>query len=160
MSSSPSSTSPSSPPSSSASNHCKQYSPDESNVGTTMADSTESQEKKVCFICGSHTTLFINIYERRCGPNMIDVISEKFKMRPLNDDKFLCYSCNNWLINWYSMQNKNKHQKTNDSSNEDDQPTTTSSTMSAAIMANAHKHIATNTSRKLSFIFALFMRKN
>lgn len=27
-------------------------------------------------------------------------------MQPLNEDKFLCYSCNNWLINWYSVQNK------------------------------------------------------
>lgn len=77
---------------------------------------------------------------------MIDVISEKFKMRPLNDDKFLCYSCNNWLINWYSMQNKNK--QTQPKSNEDDQQTTTSSTMSATIMANAYKHIAAKTSGK------------
>lgn len=28
-------------------------------------------------------------------------------MQPVNEDKFLCYSCNNWLINWYSLQNKN-----------------------------------------------------
>lgn len=26
-------------------------------------------------------------------------------MQPLNEDKFLCYSCNNWLINWYWTQN-------------------------------------------------------
>lgn len=24
-------------------------------------------------------------------------------------DKFLCYSCNNWLINWWSLQNKSDH---------------------------------------------------
>lgn len=143
MSSSSSSSSTSST-SSSSSNNCKQYSPDESNIGATMVASTENQEKKVCFICGSHTTQFINIYERRCGPNMIDVISQKFKMRPLNDDKFLCYSCNNWLINWYSMQKKKK--KNNDSSNEDAQKNTTSSTMSAAIMENAFMQTATKTS--------------
>lgn len=75
------------------------------------------KEKKVCFICGSHTIFIINIHEPRSGPNMIDVISEKFKMRPLNDDKFLCYSCNNWLINWYSMQNKyDRHNETDSSS--------------------------------------------
>lgn len=149
-SSSSSSTSPTSPTSSS--NNCKQYSPDELNVdGAMSVDSTENQEKKVCFICGSHTTQFINIYDRRCGPNMIDVISEKFKMRPLNDDKFLCYSCNNWLINWYSMQTKKKNAKNHDSSNEDvAQQTTPSSTMSAAIMAvNAYQQqTTTKTSGK------------
>lgn len=65
---------------------------------------SSSKEKKVCFICGSHTVFIVNIHEPRSGPNMIDVISEKFKMRPLHDDKFLCYSCNNWLINWYTVQ--------------------------------------------------------
>lgn len=77
---------------------------------------------------------------------MIDVISEKFKMRPLNDDKFLCYSCNNWLINWYTVQKKG-----NDSSHEDaQQQTTTSSTMSAAMAANVHvdEKTATKTSGK------------
>lgn len=24
--------------------------------------------------------------------------------QPLNDDKYLCFSCNNWLINWHSLQ--------------------------------------------------------
>lgn len=28
-------------------------------------------------------------------------------MQPIDEDKFLCYSCNNWLINWHSLQNKN-----------------------------------------------------
>lgn len=64
------------------------------------------QEKRVCFICGSQTTQIINIHEPRAGPNIVDVISEKFKTRPQNDDKFLCYSCNNWLINWHSLQAK------------------------------------------------------
>lgn len=62
--------------------------------------------KRVCFICGSQTTLIINIHEPRNGPNIVDVISEKFKTRPLSDDKFLCYSCNNWLINWHSLQSR------------------------------------------------------
>lgn len=143
-----SSSSPSSSPTTSTSNNCKQYSPDELNAGAAMSvDSTENQEKKVCFICGSHTTQFINIYERRCGPNMIDVISEKFKMRPLNDDKFLCYSCNNWLINWYSMQKKKNNTKNHDSSNEDaaQQTKTSSSTMSAA---NMQKQQTAKTSGK------------
>lgn len=106
-----------------SSNNCERISP-----GQRDSDESDVQrrEKRVCFICGSYTTLIINIHEPRCGPNMIDVISEKFKMRPLNDDKFLCYSCNNWLINWYSMQKKN-----DDSNHEDVQ--TTSSTMSATI---------------------------
>lgn len=136
--------------SSTSSNNCKKY----PSNGAAMADSEENKEKRVCFICGSHTTLFINIYERRCGPNMIDVISEKFKMRPLNDDKFLCYSCNNWLINWYSMQKRTKNNKanTNDrSSNEDaaqQNAAATSSTMSATIMANAYEQTATKISGK------------
>lgn len=74
-----------------------------------------NSEKKICFICGSHTIHIVNIHEPRSGPNMIEVISEKFKMRPLHDDKFLCFSCNNWLINWYTVQ-KYDHQC--DSSNE------------------------------------------
>lgn len=139
------STSPSSP--SSSSNNCKRYSPDESDTAAAMVDSIENHEKKVCFICGSQTTLFINIYEPRAGPNMIDVISEKFKMRPLTDDKFLCYNCNNWLVNWYSMR-----KTTNDSSNGDDQHSTTSATMSAAIMANEHEQTSTKTSGMYSFI--------
>lgn len=59
---------------------------------------------------------------------MIDVISEKYKMRPLNDDKFVCYDCNNWLVNWYSMQKE----KNNDDSNHE----STSSTVSATIATN------------------------
>lgn len=122
-----------------SSNNCKQFSPEDESLTETI----ENREKKVCFICGSQTTLIINIHEPRCGPNMIDVISEKFKMRPLNDDKFLCYSCNNWLINWYTVQ-----KKSDDSSHEDAQQQTTSSTMSAAITANAHEQTATKTSGK------------
>ncbi|XP_055318467.1 uncharacterized protein LOC129576788 [Sitodiplosis mosellana] len=125
-----------------SSNNCKQFSPEDSKQDESATETSENREKKVCFICGGRTTLIINIHEPRCGPNMIDVISEKFKMRPLNDDKFLCYSCNNWLINWYTVQ-----KKSDDSSHEDAQEQTTSSTMSAAITANAHgKQTATKTS--------------
>lgn len=127
-----------------SSNNCKQYSPEDPNWDETIMETTENREKKVCFICGSHTTLIINIHEPRCGPNMIDVISEKFKMRPLNDDKFLCYSCNNWLINWYTVQKKN-----DDNSHEDAQHQTTSSTMSAAITINEHEQTAMKTSGRL-----------
>lgn len=92
-------------------------------------DQSDAQrpEKRICFICGSYTTSIINIHEPRCGPNMIDVISEKYQMRPLNDDKFVCYDCNNWLVNWYSMRKKN-----NDDSNHE----STSSTISATIATN------------------------
>lgn len=41
-------------------------------------------QKKVCFICGSYTTLTINIYEPRTGPNIVDVINEKFKVQVEN----------------------------------------------------------------------------
>lgn len=36
--------------------------------------------KRVCFICGSHTSQTINIYERRAGPNLVEVINAKFKV--------------------------------------------------------------------------------
>lgn len=115
----------------------KKYSAEESSRDGSMP---ENQDKKVCFICGSHTTLVVNIHEPRSGPNMIEVISEKFQMRPLNDDKFLCYNCNNWLVNWYTTQ------KTyNDGSHEDPQQTT-SSTMSTAITTNVHEQTAPKTS--------------
>ncbi|XP_064538122.1 protein phyllopod isoform X2 [Drosophila montana] len=29
--------------------------------------------------------------------------------QPLNEDKFLCFSCNNWLINWHSLQALNSN---------------------------------------------------
>lgn len=97
------------------------------NADDHSSSDEQPKEKKVCFVCGSRTIFIVNIRERRCGPNMIDVISEKFKMRPLSDDKFLCYSCNNWLINWYSMQKKE-----DTSSQDDDLQQTTSSTVIAA----------------------------
>lgn len=36
--------------------------------------------KKVCFICGSYTSQTINIFEPRNGPNIIELINEKFKV--------------------------------------------------------------------------------
>lgn len=36
--------------------------------------------KKVCFICGSYTSQTINIFEPRDGPNIIELINEKFKV--------------------------------------------------------------------------------
>lgn len=47
------------------------------NAKTTV----KQQQKKVCFICGSHTTFTINIYEPRSGPNIVDVINQKFKVQ-------------------------------------------------------------------------------
>lgn len=46
--------------------------------------SSESPRKKsrhVCLICGSYTTLMINIYEPRSGPNIVEVINQKFGMQ-------------------------------------------------------------------------------
>lgn len=31
-------------------------------------------------------------------------------LQPLNEDKFLCFSCNNWLINWHSLQAVNSNE--------------------------------------------------
>lgn len=128
----------------SSQDNCKQFSPEDSDCDKTFSDTMQNQEKRVCFICGSHTTQIINIHEPRCGPNMIEVISEKFNMRPLNDDKFLCYSCNNWLVNWYTMQKKNIDDSIQESAQQ-----TTSSTMSAAITTNALEQTATKTIGKL-----------
>lgn len=49
----------------------------------SLANNTEpiKQQKKVCFICGSQTTFTINIYEPRSGPNIVDVINQKFKVQ-------------------------------------------------------------------------------
>lgn len=30
-------------------------------------------------------------------------------LQPLNEDKYLCFSCNNWLINWHSLQALNSN---------------------------------------------------
>lgn len=64
----------------------------------------------VCLICGSHTDLVLNIFEPRCGPNIVEIIYAKFKFKAEKSsaDKFICYDCNNWLINWFSLQNKNE----------------------------------------------------
>lgn len=121
-----------------SSDNYKQYSPGDSTGNGSMTESGEQQEKKVCFICGRYTELVVNIHEPRRGPNMIEVISKKFNMQPLDDDKFLCYNCNNWLVNWYMMQPANS-----DSSHEDAQQTA-SSTMSTT--TNAHEQTTTKTS--------------
>lgn len=128
-----------------SSENCNRNSPnDQSHHNNESAtENRPNPEIKVCFICGCHTTLVINIREPRCGPNMIDVISEKFKMQPLNEDKFLCYSCNNWLVNWYSTR------KMNNAASQKDTKQTTSSTMLASITANAHEQqTTTKTSGK------------
>ncbi|KAL7737900.1 hypothetical protein ACLKA6_006275 [Drosophila palustris] len=65
--------------------------------------------KRTCLICGCQTNQTINIYEPRSGPNIVQLIQAKFKFQPLNEDKFLCFSCNNWLINWHSLQAVNSN---------------------------------------------------
>uniref|UniRef100_A0A182K8J2 ZAD domain-containing protein n=1 Tax=Anopheles christyi TaxID=43041 RepID=A0A182K8J2_9DIPT len=80
--------------------------------GTTTTTSTTGtvlrRKTNVCLICGIYTNLSLNIFEPRSGPNIVDVIYEKYKFRAErgdNADKHICFSCNNWLINWYSLQN-------------------------------------------------------
>lgn len=87
---------------------------------SSASPSSQQPQKKICFICGTLTTHIINIYEPRIGPNIIDIINEKFKMRPLDDDKYLCYNCNNWLINWHSLQNRNNSTKSCHEQDQDD----------------------------------------
>lgn len=66
-----------------------------------------SKKTHVCLICGIYTNLSLNIFEPRNGPNIREVIYQKYNFkaeRGDNEDKYICYSCNNWLINWYSLQ--------------------------------------------------------
>ncbi|XP_053683109.1 uncharacterized protein LOC128733504 [Sabethes cyaneus] len=65
------------------------------------------KKTNVCLICGIYTNLSLNIFEPRSGPNIREVIYQKYNFRAErgdNVDKYICYSCNNWLINWYSLQ--------------------------------------------------------
>lgn len=65
------------------------------------------KKTNVCLICGIYTNLSLNIFEPRTGPNIREVIYKKYNFRAErsdNEDKYICYSCNNWLINWYSLQ--------------------------------------------------------
>ncbi|EDW60606.2 protein phyllopod [Drosophila virilis] len=73
------------------------------------AASASEYLKRTCLICGCQTNQTINIYEPRSGPNIVQLIQAKFKFQPLNEDKFLCFSCNNWLINWHSLQAVNSN---------------------------------------------------
>ncbi|XP_055595760.1 protein phyllopod [Uranotaenia lowii] len=66
-----------------------------------------SKKTNVCLICGIYTNQSLNIFEPRNGPNIREVIYQKYNFkaeRSDNEDKYICYSCNNWLINWYSLQ--------------------------------------------------------
>uniref|UniRef100_A0A336KGF5 CSON001808 protein n=1 Tax=Culicoides sonorensis TaxID=179676 RepID=A0A336KGF5_CULSO len=74
-----------------------------------MNDIQRKLTYNTCLICGIRTSQLVNIFEEgRGGPNLVDVIYEKYNIKAENDtDKFLCYSCNNWLINWWSLQHKN-----------------------------------------------------
>ncbi|KAH8405146.1 hypothetical protein KR222_005431, partial [Zaprionus bogoriensis] len=80
-------------------------------VASSGSGSGASSEylKRTCLICGCQTNQTINIYEPRSGPNIVQLIQAKFKFQPLNEDKFLCFSCNNWLINWHSLQAVNSN---------------------------------------------------
>lgn len=81
-----------------------------------MSEKPSSEyHKKTCIICGCHTNQTINIYEPRSGPNIVRLIQARFKFQPLNEDKYLCYSCNNWLINWHSLQALNSNDSDNPS---------------------------------------------
>ncbi|XP_058116830.1 uncharacterized protein LOC131286140 [Anopheles ziemanni] len=99
--------------------------------GTTGSMATVLRRKtNVCLICGIYTNLSLNIFEPRNGPNIVDVIYEKYKFRAErgdNADKHICFSCNNWLINWYSLQNTSSG-----SSNRTYEPAPSTSRSSAA----------------------------
>ncbi|EDW91026.1 protein phyllopod [Drosophila yakuba] len=84
----------------------------QANPSAALAAPAASSEylKRTCLICGCHTNQTINIYEPRSGPNIVQLIQAKFKFQPLNEDKFLCFSCNNWLINWHSLQAVNSNE--------------------------------------------------
>ncbi|XP_033151614.1 protein phyllopod [Drosophila mauritiana] len=84
----------------------------QANPSAAVAAPAASSEylKRTCLICGCHTNQTINIYEPRSGPNIVQLIQAKFKFQPLNEDKFLCFSCNNWLINWHSLQAVNSNE--------------------------------------------------
>uniref|UniRef100_A0A1B0A7E5 ZAD domain-containing protein n=1 Tax=Glossina pallidipes TaxID=7398 RepID=A0A1B0A7E5_GLOPL len=75
-----------------------------------MSENSSEYLKRTCLICGCHTNQTINIYEPRSGPNIVQLIQAKFKFQPLNEDKYLCFSCNNWLINWHSLQALNSNE--------------------------------------------------
>lgn len=65
------------------------------------------KKTNVCLICGIYTNLSLNIFEPRNGPNIREVIFQKYNFRAERsdtEDKYICFSCNNWLINWYSLQ--------------------------------------------------------
>lgn len=65
------------------------------------------KKTNVCLICGIYTNLSLNIFEPRNGPNIREVIYQKYNFRAERsdtEDKYICFSCNNWLINWYSLQ--------------------------------------------------------
>ncbi|XP_035786427.1 protein phyllopod-like [Anopheles albimanus] len=107
--------------------------------GTTAA--VVRRKTNVCLICGIYTNLSFNIFEPRNGPNIIDVIYEKYKFRAErgdNADKHICFSCNNWLINWYSLQN---------SSGSRTYEPTPSSSRSSDSSNNRHSHKRTKHSR-------------
>lgn len=42
------------------------------------SESPRKKSRQVCLICGSYTTLIVNIYEPRSGPNIVDLINQKF----------------------------------------------------------------------------------
>uniref|UniRef100_A0AAG5DIT3 ZAD domain-containing protein n=1 Tax=Anopheles atroparvus TaxID=41427 RepID=A0AAG5DIT3_ANOAO len=109
--------------------------------GTTGSMGTVLRRKtNVCLICGIYTNLSLNIFEPRNGPNIVDVIYEKYKFRAErgdNADKHICFSCNNWLINWYSLQNTSSG-----SSNRtyEPAPSTSRSSSSAAPDSSNNRH--------------------
>lgn len=70
-----------------------------------ISDRSDGQIKgKVCLCCNSYTIFVVSIREPKYGPNMMEAIMEKLNRQPFDDDKYLCYSCNNWLIDWFTRQ--------------------------------------------------------
>ncbi|ALC41166.1 phyl [Drosophila busckii] len=102
---------------------------------SASAASASEYLKRTCLICGCQTNQTINIYEPRSGPNIVQLIQAKFKFQPLNEDKFLCFSCNNWLINWHSLQAVNS----NDAESQSQSPAHMSNNSSGALVQQRAK---------------------
>uniref|UniRef100_A0A182RLS9 ZAD domain-containing protein n=1 Tax=Anopheles funestus TaxID=62324 RepID=A0A182RLS9_ANOFN len=106
---------------------------------TTTTGTVLRRKTNVCLICGIYTNLSLNIFEPRNGPNIVDVIYEKYKFRAErgdNADKHICFSCNNWLINWYSLQNTSS----GSSRTYEPAPSTSRSSSAAADSSNNSRH--------------------
>lgn len=77
---------------------------DNSICSSTNSDTdTPNPNIRICFICGLQTEKVINIYRSRSGPNILDILKDKFNKSILSDEKHVCLACKNWLTIWLSL---------------------------------------------------------